>query len=221
MALPQSLFQLLCLLLLVVPGIVFTYVRRWLRGPSADDQDFSVRLIHAIAASVVFDSLYLIAVGPQLLSKFRSATGNQVELSRSIGLTVLLLTVIIPALVAFAAHLRLKKEAGSLRMRVAERRNPTPTAWDYAAPLRTNCFVRVRTDDGKWVGGWMPKGFGYVSTYPEPRDIFIPFQWKMGTKGQFLSPLEGSEGVYIPLTGSERVSWVRPGPIDQVDDVSD
>ncbi|WP_322544569.1 DUF6338 family protein [Rhodococcoides fascians] len=218
MALPESLFQLLVLLLLVVPGIVFTYVRRWLRGPSADDKDFSVRLIHAIAASVVFDSLYLVAVGPQLLQMAQGLTSGQLDSPRITGLTVLTLTVIIPTLVALVAHLRYKK---GLKLTVAERRNPIPTAWDYAAPQRTNCYVRIKTNDGKWIGGWMPQGFGYVSTYPESRDIFIPCEFKMSSKGEFLSPIEGSEGVYVPLTGSERVAWVRPGPIDQAEGSSD
>lgn len=220
MALPESLFQLLMLLLLVVPGIVFTYVRRWLRGPSADDKDFSVRLIHAIAASVVFDSVYLITAGPQLLSMFQRSTEDRIESPRPVGLVVLVLTVVIPALVAFAAHVRLRKASGSIELSLAERRNSTPSAWDYSAPRSTNCYVRVRTDDGKWVGGWMPEGFGYMSTYPEPRDIFIPFQWRMGTKGEFLEPIEGSMGVYIPLTGAARISWVKPGPSNLVDEVS-
>lgn len=217
MALPESLFQLLTLLLLVVPGIVFTYVRRWLRGPSADDKDFSIRLIHAIAASVVFDSLYLIVVGPQLLSIFQMPTEEGLESPRVVGVTVLALTVVIPTLVALVAHLRF----AGWKLSVAERRNPTPSAWDYAAPKRGDCYVRILTGDGRWVGGWMPVGFGYVSTYPEPRDIFIPSQWEMSPKGEFLSPIEGSEGVYVPLTGSERVAWISPGPAAQIKDVED
>ena len=67
MTLPQTLFQVVAILLLVVPGIIFTATRRFLRGLGADEKDFSVRLIHAIAASVIFDCLYLIVAGPWLV----------------------------------------------------------------------------------------------------------------------------------------------------------
>lgn len=77
MMLPQTLFQLVAVLLLVVPGIVFTAVRRYLRGPGPDEKDFSVRLVHAIAASAIFDCIYLIAAGPPLLAIFFHSDGEQ------------------------------------------------------------------------------------------------------------------------------------------------
>lgn len=56
----------------------------------------------------------------------------------------------------------------------------------------------------------MPEGEGFVSMYPEPRDIFIPRQWNMSPTGEFTSEIEGTLGIYVPLVGSERVEWVKP-----------
>lgn len=214
MALPQTLFQVIAILLLVVPGIVFTAVRRYLRGPGPDEKDFSVRLVHAISASAFFDCLYLIVAGPWLVSRF-TMTGDATLLAalenpRATGATVLLLAVGIPALTAGIFHVRFRK--GRWPFMFAERRHSTPTAWDHAAPARADCYVRIYTSDGKWVGGYMPDKSGFVATYPEPRDIFIPHQWNMSPTGEFLSQVEGSQGIYVPLAGSERVEWVAPGP---------
>ncbi|MFM9261714.1 DUF6338 family protein [Rhodococcus sp. 5A-K4] len=53
---------------------------------------------------------------------------------------------------------------------------------------------------------------GFIATYPEPRDIYIPQQWKMSPAGEFLSHVEGTLGIYVPLTGAERVEWVASAP---------
>lgn len=212
MALPQTLFQLIALLLLVVPGIVFTAARRSLRGPGPDEKDFSVRLIHAIAASVGFDCLYLLVAGPWLVETFIGVEGARpvaLESPRAAGVAVLVLTVLIPLLAAGLWHVRIQKKRWPFIL--AERRHRLPSAWDYAAPTIADCYVRVRTSDGKWVGGYVHREYGFVATYPEPRDIFIPQQFNMSPTGEFLSQVEGTLGVYVPLTGSERVEWISPG----------
>ncbi|MCZ4657421.1 hypothetical protein BFG51_04295 [Dietzia alimentaria] len=222
MALPQTLFQVIAILLLVVPGIVFTAVRRYLRGPGPDEKDFSVRLIHAVAASAVFDCLYLIVAGPWIVSRFAmvgdATLPAALEDPRATGATVLVLAVGIPALTAGIFHVRFRR--GRWPFMLVERRHSTPTAWDYAAPARADCYVRIYTSDGKWVGGYMPQSSGFVSTYPELRDIFIPQQWEMSPDGEFLSPIEGSQGIYVPLIGPERVEWVASGPGSTATDAS-
>ncbi|MBH5141864.1 DUF6338 family protein [Rhodococcus erythropolis] len=157
MTLPQTLFRVVAILLLVVPGIIFTATRRFLRGLGADEKDFSVRLIHAIAASVIFDCLYLIVAGPWLVSLIAGASSPMqsavLARPRISGLTVLILAVVIPALAAVLAHVRFRKRWYPFTF--AERRHSTPTAWDYAA-TQADCYVRIYTSDGKWVGGYMP-----------------------------------------------------------------
>jgi hypothetical protein len=89
------------------------------------------------------------------------------------GLALLLL-VVIPSVLAILAQIRFRRSRWPFRL--APVYHPTPTAWDRAAPERGYCFVRIWTDDGHWVGGWVgPQGF--LSTYPEPREIFIDQEW--------------------------------------------
>lgn len=213
MTIPSTLTQLISLLLLVVPGIVYTACRRYLRGPTPDDKDFSVRLIHAVAASIIFNCIYLIAAGPWLIANVKRIDEDDNVLfihPRITGLTVLVLTVALPAVVAGVQQLRISRDP--LTLTVAPSRRPYPSAWDAKATELADCFVRVRTADDRWIGGFMPSNDGYIATYPESRDIFIPEQWKMGSDGEFLEPMIDSLGVYVPLTGNERVSWIREPP---------
>lgn len=216
MALPQTLFQLTALLLLVVPGITFTAGRRYLRGPGTDEKDFSIRLVYAIAASVCFDSVYVIALGPwivQMVTKNEEGRFGVIDHPRLAALAVLVLGLIVPLLAAFCCQLRIMRPRAwfrpwTVRIRKVPGRHPTPTAWDFIAPNRANCFIRIRTADSKWVGGYMPEKTGFVATYPEARDIFIPEQWSMSDDGEFLDPIDNSIGVYVPLTGYERVAFL-------------
>ncbi|MFC9360779.1 DUF6338 family protein [Rhodococcus sp. NPDC057014] len=213
MTIPGTLFQLIAFLLLVVPGIVYTACRRYLRGPTPDEKDFSVRLVHAIAASIIFDCVYLIIVGPWIISTVeRVEADSNILLTnpRLTALAVLVLAVVIPATVAGIQQVRFARDPVSVGF--APSRRPYPSAWDAKATERADCFVRIRTADGRWVGGYMPSEEGYIATYPESRDIFIPEQWEMGENGEFLDPVKGSLGIYVPLTGNERISWIREPP---------
>ena len=215
MLVPNSVFQLAALLLLVVPGIVFAAVRRRLIGPVPDDKDFSVRLIRAISVSVLLDVLYIIALGPFLLDLRQrpaqpgSRMAGFAAAPRESALLGLLLLIVIPAALALASHVRLRRARWPFTLLPVYQ--PTPTAWDQAAPNRGPCFVRVFTGDGYFVGGWMD-GNSYVSTYPEARDIFISVEWRLGDDGRFIEPVKDSIGLFVPLNGSERVAWVwHPG----------
>lgn len=222
MNLPQTVLEIGFVLLMVVPGVVFTAVRRQLRGPTPEDQDFSVRLVNAIVASVVFAATYLMIFGSWLTDWIDKSEGSPVKEIEArpawFGFTVLSLAVVVPAALGVAAHLRLPKRIDPLVDWVATwmnrilrvRVSSSPSAWDDVAPNRADCFVRVFTADGYWVGGYIPSNQGYVATYPHPRDIFIPVQWQMKPDGSFATEIPGSLGIYIPLTGNERVEWVKP-----------
>jgi hypothetical protein len=92
--------------------------------------------------------------------------------------------------------------------------HPAPTAWDQTARDRGAAYVRVFTDDGHWVGGFLGEG-SFFSTYPEPRDLFIAIEWRLDGTGEFLEPIPNSLGVYVPLTGKERVTWINPAEEDE------
>ncbi len=211
MVIPSTVYQLFSILLLVVPGLVYAAVRRRLKGPVPEDRDFSVRLIRAIAVSAVLDLVYLWADGPRIVTlataKAQSAGAPRgfAAHPREAGWLGLVLLVAVPGGLGLLAHVRLHKRPWPLGL--AQVNHPTPSAWDRAAPRRGGCFVRVRATDGRWVGGWLDTD-AFVSTYPEPRDIFIDTEWAMSADGEFLHRVVGSRGVYVPLATTERVAWV-------------
>lgn len=204
------------MLLLIVPGFVYAGTRRYLRGgATADEKEFSVRLVHGIAASVVLDCLYLVTLGPWLVDISQTTSGDSLgivaERPRLVGVLVIVLVVVAPVILAGAVTWILSRDWITTRLDRLPF-SPTPSAWDHIAPERFNCFVRVRTADGKWVGGYIDDESTFFSTYPEPRDLFIPEQWEMGDDGSFISQMEDSLGVYVPLSGTERIGWLR-GPV--------
>ncbi len=227
MLVPSSVFQLLALVLLVVPGIVFAAVRRRLTGPTPEDRDFSARIARALAFSLTIDLLYLAIGGSNLVNAAGVATvGGHIALRdpalhasrKALGAFGLLLVV--PAALGYLAHWRVESRGDKwwhLGLRLQRIYHPTPTAWDRAAPVRGGCFVRILKDDGHWVGGFS-YGRGFVSTYPEPRDIFIEIQYRMGKDGTFLGPIDNSLGVFVPLNGAETVAWVALPPPESDDE---
>lgn len=241
MIVPTTLFQLAAVLLLAVPGIVYTAVRRWLGGPTPEDQALSVRLTRAVGVSVILDLTYLLVAGPALVGLVTGGAKTQrwtgvIEHPRLVAGVGLVLLVLIPAGLAGMAHLRLRRPRwrptaddapvpsalsawwqNTARpalmcwspVRLLPRAHPEPTAWDRAARDRGGAFVRIYTEDGHWVGGFLGEG-SYISTYPQPRDVFIAQEWRLTSTGRFIEPVANSLGVYVPLTGKERVTWIEP-----------
>ena len=83
-----------------------------------------------------------------------------------------------------------------------------PTAWDsVASDLRGGQFVRVRLLDGTWVGGWFSTK-SFMSTYPEPRDLFIEAQYVLSSRGQFRDRVEGTSGVWVNVPDGAIVEWI-------------
>jgi hypothetical protein len=212
MLVPSSVFQLFAILLLIVPGIVYASVRRRLLGPMPEDREFSVRIARALVVSLVLDLTYVIFGGAWLLRSvgLRVMAGRVVvedptrHAATKAGSAMLLL-VAVPAALALMAHVHFRWRP--LRLYLRPIYHPAPSAWDRSAPLRGMCFVRILKDDGSWVGGYLDQ-YAFVSTYPEPRDIYIDVQYRMSDTGEFLEPIKDSLGIYLPLTGSETVSWI-------------
>ncbi|WP_280491646.1 DUF6338 family protein [Nocardia asiatica] len=223
MSVPQTMFQLLALLALVVPGITYSVARRRLVGPGTDEKDFSIRLARAIAVSVILDCLY-IALGWPLIDEFwnkdAQGTPGYLQHPQEAALMVLVLGFVIPGFLALAGQIRLLEEhCAQDQSRWWQRISlgwepiwhPAPSAWDAHAPDLGGHYVAIRTDDGAWVGGYLPDDGGYVSTYPEPRDIFIPQPFEIDDDIAFVAPVPNGRGLFVPLTGSERVYWFAPG----------
>lgn len=214
MIVPSDAVQLLAVLVLVVPAIVFAAIRRWLRGPVPEDRDFSVRLVQAIAVSVFLDLGYAICFGPTLVTladKPSARPGGPHGFAtnpREAAWIGSLLLVAIPGLLGLVGQPRVQRVDGlKLGITTLPRKHPTPTAWDRAAPPIGDCFVRIFTEDGKWVGGEI-RSTAYVSTYPEERDIYLSVEWRLDADGAFIEPVKDSLGLYVPLGGNARVAWI-------------
>ena len=87
-----------------------------------------------------------------------------------------------------------------------------PTAWDRVAQsFAPGQFVRIRLEDGSWVGGWFADA-SFVSTFPQSRDIYIESEWAMNDDGSFGDPLPESSGIWLAITDARTVEWIVPKP---------
>lgn len=221
---PGTSYQLVVAISLVLPGIVFGTTLQRLRGPTPEDKDASTRVLRAIAVGAALDILYAILFGPKLVQLANPMPGRQGSLfsifsanPREIALWVALLAGIIPALTAFLVHFQSAFRETSKEIGVGKRAadalkihyRTTPTAWDYISG-QGGCFIRIRLSDGVYFGGWMDEK-GYVSGYPEPKDVFIRWQWALDEKGVFLHEIENTQGVYLSISDGVVVEWLgRP-----------
>ncbi|MCX4632874.1 DUF6338 family protein [Streptomyces sp. NBC_01443] len=193
--LPSTVQQIAVLLIMVLPGAVYQAVAERLRGPSPyATQGTESRVLRALTASALLDSLYILAVGPWLLSLAKDDKGRPLaglaQNARLAAAAALLMIVLIPAGLAwFEAWLRGRKAAA--------RHIAVPTGWDHLFTKRSSCFVRIRTKDGRWVGGWY-SGDSYAAAYPQSRDIFLQSQYLMSPDGRFGPRLAKTGGVYVP-----------------------
>ena len=137
--------QIVLLVLFVLPGISYQFVRERVRGPVPGEQDLGQRVLRAVTASIALDALYLIIAGPQLLRLIKqtgqpwfAASGANL---RQAALVALALFIAIPAAAAWAV--------GQVQQRHRPARfRPEPTAWDYIFRSRSACFVRARLKSG-------------------------------------------------------------------------
>jgi hypothetical protein len=214
MIIPGTVGDLLASVLLILPGFVFTAVRWRLQGPTPADGDFSQRVLTVVVVGAVLDALYVFVGGRHITSVLTSRHHWETH-TRELVLLGAVLLLVVPAVFAVLDDLRrvgkLDISIGSRKipLHVTGRYDPTPTAWDFAGPPRGGTFVRVRQDGGTWTGGWFGAD-SYLSTWPEPRDLFIESQWRMNEDGQFVERVEGTRGAYVSCSGNVIVEWVDP-----------
>jgi hypothetical protein len=221
-SIPGTAYQLVVLLVLVMPGVVYSAVRSRLRGPTADDRDVGVRILRAMVVSAALDSLYGLILGPRLVTLAGSRNGSQTLQgfalhTRELATWAFFLLFVVPTLLACVLH-GVSWRRVDRWWRWSPRRqtgyHPTPTAWDYAAPRHGGCFVRIRLSDGRFVGGWLGEN-AFMATYPEARDIYIDSQWRLDHDGTFLHRLDGTLGLHVSLSSADVVEWLD-APSDPV-----
>ncbi|WP_328665270.1 DUF6338 family protein [Streptomyces sp. NBC_00322] len=200
---PSTVQQLAVLLVMVLPGGVYQAVRERLRGPRPSEVQVESRVLRAVAASVVLDSLYAVVAGPWLVS----LTGGQgfagvAARSRQAGIAALVLVVAVPAAAAWA-------EARWRARRKPSRRRKAPTAWDHLFSKRSSCFVRIRLKDGSWVAGWYGSS-SCAAAFPHDRDIFLQAQYAVLADGRIGPRLDGTGGIYIPKDSIDLLGLLEP-----------
>jgi hypothetical protein len=229
---PESLPQVLVFVAMLVPGFSFVSVRTWYVGWRTPDYGTASRVLDALYVSAIFLVVYagLFALGFGTAAIW-TRQGTLVDIQHWLetgwedvpaGLTalaVILLLVVLPggtaSLISRRVPVAVAQEDGTTKTvrKKVNRNQAMPRAWDHAAyGADTPRFVRIKTSAGVYIGGWFDHQ-GYVSTYPYERDIFIALQWRMGKDGSFRQPIEGSLGVWVPITDTCHVEWVM-NPIE-------
>ena len=221
MNIPSTAVQLLIALLLVLPGAVYQVARSRLRGPTPDDASATNRILRALGFSAGLDAAYLVLFGPHLLDLIRDGAGKvsftvAAGHARPLGWLALLLLIIIPVLAAGLGTVgtlwgpRVRTWPGIRRLpRITY--NPTPRAWDHAFKEAPECYVRLLMTDGSWLGGWCGQK-SFVSSYPEPREIFVEKAWSMKADGAFDTEQPRSIGMYVRCDDVRSIEFVSSQP---------
>ena len=207
---PSAVQQIVLLVLFVLPGISYQFVRERLRGPVPGERDLGERVLRAITASIVLDGLYLVVAGPQIVrlikpadrAWFATAASNP-RLAAAAGLAMF---VIIPAAAAWAVGM-------AERRRSPARFDPVPSAWDNAFRTRSACFVRARLKSGTWVGGWYGRN-SHASAYPHPGDLFLETAREMRSDGGFGPRVQRTGGLYLRMDDVEILEFVQASPVE-------
>lgn len=216
MTLPTSAYAVAVFLVLVLPGIVFGVVRAAVSGFRPHDRDWAPRVLQAILVSVILDAAYLLVLGAPAVSRVADGGATLTAQPRLAATAILGLGVLVPAVLAYLGHGEPRWQWVTvlrwLRFPLPLRRtaySPVPTAWDQAARRLQGRWVRIRLAEGRWVGGWFGVN-SFVSTYPEPRDIFIEDQHHIDPDGAIGAAVTASAGVWVSLKDGDIVEWLHP-----------
>lgn len=204
--------QIVVLVLFVLPGVSYQFVREWMRGPVPGERDLSERVLRALTASIALDAIYLIAFGPQIVRLIRP-TGRPwfstaVAEPRQAAAISLALLIVIPAAAAWLVGL-------IERRRHPSRFDPVPTAWDSTFRSRQPCFVRARLKTGAWVGGWYGTR-SRASAYPNQADLYLESAYEMGTDGTFGPRVRSTGGMYLRMDDVDVMEFVTISQISSV-----
>ncbi|MFF3504316.1 DUF6338 family protein [Streptomyces sp. NPDC003247] len=209
---PTTLEQLALLVVLVLPGMTYQYLRERWRGPVSGEQQLADRVMRALTAGVALDSFYAVVLGPYLVDRYRRSGpgyGVVAEHPRAAGLWALGLFLGVPALVAAAVSWWERRGARTVY-------RAAPTAWDHMFGDSTQArprFVRARLKDGTWVGGWFDAR-SYASGYPHAGDLFLQWSYQMNPDGSFGPPVAGTAGLYLRVENIDVLELLDPPAAD-------
>lgn len=208
---PSNSFQLVMVLAFLIPGSVYQFVRARLRGPEPDDSSSLNRVLRVVTFSAGLVTSYALFAGRpvlELLDHVQGANrGAVLDAVAPLAAWAIILLFAIPAVLAafvfFFPRWGVLTWPSWLRLTY----DPMPRAWDYAFSGIAPTYVRVLTNDGRYLGGW----FGdqsFASSFPEPRELFIETAHQMYADGEFGAEVEGSSGLYIRCDDIRVVEFV-------------
>ena len=201
----SSVQQIMLLVLFVLPGISYQFVRERMRGPVPGERDLSERVMRALTASIALDAIYLIAAGPSVVRLIKTAHGplfaSEAVNPRQAAAVGLALFIVIPAATAWGVT-QLERRHHPYRF------DPVPTAWDSAFRARPTGFVRARLKSGVWVGGWYGKR-SRASAYPNVADLYLESAYEMGSDGSFGARVQATGGLYLRMDDVEVLEFVE------------
>ncbi len=210
---PGTGFQLVMLLLFVLPGSVYQFVRSRLRGPHPDDSSAMNRVLRALAVSAGLVTIYAIAAGGTVLELIADVQQGDAASARAsvrpLAVWAFALLFVVPAALAVLAYVltRLPRPGWLSPFRLTY--DPTPRAWDFAFNDIDPKYVRILTADGRYLGGWYGKD-SFVSSYPEPREIFLESANLMQSDGSFGPEVDGSAGLYVRCEDVSLIEFIDP-----------
>lgn len=190
---PSSIAQLALVIAVVLPGVTYQLFRERARGSVPGERDVAERLLRALTASVVLDALYALVAGPslmRLISPDHGFSGINAH-PRLAGAACLGLVFAVPAAAACAVS-----RAEQRRRRGGTYEASAQRAWDWAFINCPPSFIRVHLKNGSWAGGWYGNK-SLTSSSPEPPDLFLEQSWRLGSEGQFIAPVPGTQGLYL------------------------
>ncbi|MFF6871087.1 DUF6338 family protein [Streptomyces sp. NPDC012450] len=191
MGTPSTVAQLALIVVAVLPGVTYQFVRERLLGSLPGEQAIPERILRALTASVALDAVYVVVLAPVIvrLATQGADIGKDAAKLREAGVLCIALIFIVPAIFAFlVSKWQLRKREG--------RYEPIPSAWDRRFRDLPSCFIRARLKDGTWVGGWYGSD-SFATAYPRPPELYLELTWDMGADGSFISCMTKTQGMLL------------------------
>lgn len=211
---PSTVVQLAILVMAVLPGATYQFMRQRWRGPVPTEHDLGERILRAIVVSILLDTGYLVIAGPALAG-FAAALRSHgwqavLDQPRLIGLAGFAMFVAVPAAAAGAVSWWQRRNRRAARYRAV------PTAWDQMFRDRGSCFVRVKLKSGGWAGGWYGSA-SFATSYPEVPELYLQTAWLMNPDGSFNRAIKDSAGLRVTGADVEVLELLAPpsSPIPQ------
>lgn len=190
---PANEFQLLALLLIILPGVVFEAVSTSFRGPSPTQRDGTGRVLSALAVSAALAVAYLPILGPLAPTMLEQARAGLLSVGKWFVITGVgaLLLFGVPAGLALAVNAWRNRKNDTP---VTALYDPTPSAWDFAFKRSQEAFIRVLLTDGTFVGGWFGRN-SFAAGYPDDHELYLEEVYSLDEHGKFGEPT--GDGVWI------------------------